>query len=136
MATKLYKYNEVNVLLETFRSRFDRKTSELHNSLYSYNHYVKPESKDPKTKNSLNYLFRVYLEKYKEHQEKDFYQKMVYQRRYCNDPLSFDETIKQFRFFGNDDWPMVLTGSFFFYINFNNKKVKFALFFIVLCNFS
>ena len=107
MSSKTNKNHEVKLLLDTYVFRFQRKTSDLYNNIYAYSHFDK---QDQKGKSACNYLFRTWLEKFKENQEKDYYLKPIYQKRYCNDPLTFDETVKQFNYFNQDDWPMVLTG--------------------------
>jgi len=104
------KNNELSVLFKEYIQKFERKTKELYNNIYCSNDN-RYGSKDLEQLKNSYYLFRTWLEKSKETKEKDAYLKVIYQRRYVNDPPSFDETVKNFNYFNYDDWPFFLTRS-------------------------
>ena len=111
-------YTKNAELLQCFKdyeSKFERMNQSL-NQRIDYSHLKFYEKTSLKTNDKNYQLFRIWLEKYREKIEIDYYKKNFQARHYINDTYSFDESIKSFNYFSNE-WPINVTGKPFFVLN-------------------
>ena len=99
---------ELNEHFKKYLLRFDRKNKDLNQSMHYYDIGLDINQKN--NPENGNYLFKLWLEKYKEKTEKDYYKQKAPQKKYINDPYTYDEIIKTFQYFNYDGWTIRLTG--------------------------
>lgn len=119
---------ELNRLLQDYKRRFASKYQQLVNDL---NFYYGPNANGPKSvkkspqkikENFEDYaLFKLWMEKYKEKHEFDFYLKKS--NRFVADEIRTPyQSIKDFFFFDYNDWPHLFSCIFFYFVFKNNYK--------------
>lgn len=104
------KNKELSKYFIDYNSKFIRKNRELIQDIHYYENQFNPNTSKNSSHENDAYIFKIWLENYLEKTEKDYYRKKARVRKYVNDIVTIDETIKNFNYFNTDDWPLTFTG--------------------------